>query len=146
MRPIGHYLREQRARREAYRAERKARRILAQPISQMGVSPLEIAKRNRRATRKLKRELRRGSLPCSLQADPDRGLTLGLAVLAKGGTLVLASCSSRITMDDFVALNTKAARKVGYRLELLERHGHALDHPVTFPEGAYLKCLITAVG
>ena len=71
---------------------------------------------------------------------------LGLAVLAKGGTLVLASCSSRITMDDFVALNIEAARKAGYRLELLERHGHALDHPVTFPEGAYLKCLITAVG
>ena len=64
---------------------------------------------------------------------------LGLAVLAKGGTLVLASCSSRITMDDFVALNIEAARKAGYRLEAHRAARHAVDHPVTFPEGAYLE-------
>jgi len=68
---------------------------------------------------------------------------LGLALLAEGGTLVLASCSSRITMDDFVAINQRAASQVSRSLRILERSEHALDHPVDFAEGAYLKCLIT---
>jgi len=68
---------------------------------------------------------------------------LGLALLAPGGTLVLASCSSRITMDDFVAINQRAASQVSRSLRILERSEHALDHPVDFTEGAYLKCLIT---
>jgi len=68
---------------------------------------------------------------------------LGLALLARGGTLVLASCSSRISMDDFVAINQRAASQVSKSLKILERHEHAIDHPVDFAEGAYLKCLFT---
>ena len=68
---------------------------------------------------------------------------LGLALLAPGGTLVLASCSSRISMDDFVAINQRAASQVSKSLNILERHEHAMDHPVDFAEGAYLKCLFT---
>jgi len=34
-----------------------------------------------------------------------------------------------------------AARRVGRPLRELERTGHPLDYPVTFDEGAYLKCL-----
>lgn len=68
---------------------------------------------------------------------------LGLQLLAPRGTLLLASCSSRITMEDFIAINTQAAREVGESLQIIEQHGHALDHPVTFAEGAYLKCLVT---
>ena len=70
---------------------------------------------------------------------------LGLALLAPGGTLVLASCSSRISMYDFVAINQRAASQVSKSLKILERHEHAIDHPVDFAEGAYLKCLFTTV-
>lgn len=67
---------------------------------------------------------------------------LGLAVLQKGGVLVAASCSSRVSADDFFAQVRAAARGAGRPLSEIERTGHPLDHPVTFPEGAYLKCLL----
>ena len=62
---------------------------------------------------------------------------LGLGVLQPGGVLVQASCSSRITTDAFF----NAIHRAGSGLVELERSGHALDHPIGFPEGAYLKCL-----
>jgi 23S rRNA G2069 N7-methylase RlmK/C1962 C5-methylase RlmI len=34
-----------------------------------------------------------------------------------------------------------AAAQAGRPLREIERTGHALDHPVAFKEGAYLKCL-----
>jgi 23S rRNA (cytosine1962-C5)-methyltransferase len=34
-----------------------------------------------------------------------------------------------------------SAEQVGRPLSEIERSGHPLDHPVGFPEGAYLKCL-----
>ena len=71
---------------------------------------------------------------------------LGLQLLAPGGTLLLASCSSRITMEDFIDINMQSARRAGRSLNIVEAHGHAPDHPVTFPEGAYLKCLVTTAG
>jgi 23S rRNA G2069 N7-methylase RlmK/C1962 C5-methylase RlmI len=39
------------------------------------------------------------------------------------------------------------AARAGRRLEEWLRTAHALDHPVRFPEGAYLKCVwLRAVG
>ncbi|CAN5846295.1 23S rRNA (cytosine(2499)-C(5))-methyltransferase [soil metagenome] len=82
------------------------------------------------------------------QAEIDRALRsyqklirLGLGVLAPGGILVAASCSSRITADRFTEAVTGAAQRIGRPLQLFEQTGHALDHPISFPEGAYLKCL-----
>lgn len=66
---------------------------------------------------------------------------LGLDVLERGGTLVAASCSSRVTADEFATMVTDTAHAAGRPLHVLERTGHALDHPVTFAEGAYLKCI-----
>ena len=66
---------------------------------------------------------------------------LGLGVLRSGGTLVQASCSSRVTADAFFAVVNRAAAEAGRPLREIERTGHPLDHPVGFPEGAYLKCL-----
>lgn len=66
---------------------------------------------------------------------------LGLGVLQAGGTLVLASCSSRVTTADFVATTTAAAADRGRPLRVFAQTAHALDHPIGFPEGAYLKCL-----
>ena len=67
--------------------------------------------------------------------------TLALGVLGAGGTLVQASCSSRVSEEDFYAVVHRAAKAAGRPLQELERTGHGLDHPITFPEGAYLKCL-----
>jgi len=66
---------------------------------------------------------------------------LALGVLAPGGTLVMASCSSRVSAERFYATVNGAAQQAGRPLHEIDRTGHAIDHPVRFPEGAYLKCL-----
>jgi len=66
---------------------------------------------------------------------------LGLGVLKRGGILVQASCSSRVSADDFFNAIHQAAQEAGRPLKEIERTGHALDHPITYKEGAYLKCL-----
>ena len=66
---------------------------------------------------------------------------LGLSILRKGGTLVQASCSSRVESDSFFKSIHQSAREAGRRLTEIERSDHALDHPIRFKEGAYLKCL-----
>ena len=70
---------------------------------------------------------------------------LGLSVLRQGGTLVQASCSSRVDADSFFESIQRSAREAGRRLTEIERTGHALDHPIGFKEGAYLKCLFASV-
>ncbi|CAN5576431.1 23S rRNA (cytosine(2499)-C(5))-methyltransferase [soil metagenome] len=66
---------------------------------------------------------------------------LGLDVLQPGGTLVLASCSSRVSNAAFVATVTQAAAQAGRPLQIFAQTAHAVDHPIGFAEGAYLKCL-----
>ena len=61
---------------------------------------------------------------------------LGLNVLVPGGTIVLASCSSRVTAEAFAANAVQAALRVGRPLRVFDQTGHALDHPVGFIEGA----------
>lgn len=70
---------------------------------------------------------------------------LAQGVLAPGGTLVMASCSSRVSAPAFFAVVNRAAAQAGRPLHELDRTGHAIDHPVIFPEGAYLKCLFATV-
>jgi 23S rRNA (cytosine1962-C5)-methyltransferase len=66
---------------------------------------------------------------------------LGLAVLQPEGILVQASCSSRVAAETFFDTVNRAAGQAGRPLREIERTGHALDHPIIFKEGAYLKCL-----
>ncbi|MBC8334411.1 MAG: class I SAM-dependent methyltransferase [Anaerolineales bacterium] len=66
---------------------------------------------------------------------------LGLSILEPGGILVQASCSSRVDAETFFGAVNQAAIQVRRPLKEIERSGHALDHPVTFREGEYLKCL-----
>ncbi|MCA9951250.1 MAG: class I SAM-dependent methyltransferase [Anaerolineales bacterium] len=73
-----------------------------------------------------------------------RLLRHGLGVLRPGGILVAASCSSRVSADEFFALMNKEALREKRPLREIERSSHALDHPIGFPEGAYLKCLFAA--
>ena len=71
---------------------------------------------------------------------------LGLEVLRPGGVLVQASCSSRVESEAFFNAIHQAAREANRRLTEIERTGHALDHPIGFKEGAYLKCLFARAG
>ena len=66
---------------------------------------------------------------------------LAVELLVPDGLLVQASCSSRVATDDFVIAVHDAARRAGRPLVEIDRTGHPLDHPITFPEGAYLKAV-----
>lgn len=66
---------------------------------------------------------------------------LGLAVLQPGGILVQASCSSQVEPEAFFGAIHQAAQESNRPLREIERTGHALDHPVRYKEGSYLKCL-----
>ena len=66
---------------------------------------------------------------------------LCLGVLRPGGVLVQASCSSQVEAEVFFETVHRAAEQAGRQLRERERSTHALDHPITFKEGAYLKCL-----
>ncbi|MBK9577450.1 MAG: class I SAM-dependent methyltransferase [Fibrobacterota bacterium] len=65
----------------------------------------------------------------------------GLSVLRPGGILVQASCSNRVSATDFFRCIHHAATLAGRPLQEIERTGHGIDHPVTFSDGSYLKCL-----
>jgi len=66
---------------------------------------------------------------------------LALGILEPGGLLVQASCSSRVEEAAFFARLLEAAGAAGRPLTEVMRAGHPEDHPIGFPEGAYLKCL-----
>jgi 23S rRNA (cytosine1962-C5)-methyltransferase len=70
----------------------------------------------------------------------------GVRLLKPGGLLVQCSCSSRVTAADFHSTVARAAARAGRPLDELRRTAHAVDHPVTFPEGAYLKAVFAVVG
>ena len=69
-----------------------------------------------------------------------RLIKTGLPLVEKGGVLVMASCSSRVDQDTFFQLVESALTRSGRSWDLLSRWGHDQDHPIGFPEGAYLKC------
>ena len=85
-------------------------------------------------------------MPASRRLRAYGNLTeLALDLVEPGGTLVQASCSSRITADAFFAKVHEVASGSARTLVEIERTGHAVDHPVTFPEGAYLKAIIARI-
>jgi 23S rRNA (cytosine1962-C5)-methyltransferase len=67
-----------------------------------------------------------------------------LAVLAPGGLLVTASCSARVTAEQFHDAVKEAAFKARVDLQLVEERRQPPDHPVSpqFREGRYLKLLV----
>jgi 23S rRNA (cytosine1962-C5)-methyltransferase len=79
-------------------------------------------------------------IPGALKAY-ERLVKLGLGVLEKGGVLVSASCSARVSADTFFNTVMRAAAAAQRPLRIIEKTTHAVDHPVGFPEGAYLKCI-----
>ncbi len=65
---------------------------------------------------------------------------LGIQLTATNGLLVLASCSSRVLATEFFHLNEDVLDDQSRAYETVLTTQHDIDHPVTFPEGAYLKC------
>jgi 23S rRNA (cytosine1962-C5)-methyltransferase len=64
----------------------------------------------------------------------------------KGGILFAASCSAPINAREFYRAVDYGIKSAGKTYNYIQKSGHAVDHPVTFREGAYLKaafCEIT---
>ncbi len=86
------------------------------------------------------------------QADIDSALHAyrrltqrGLALVTDGGLFVQASCSSRISNDEFFGAIHDTAHQARVSLVQQRRTGHALDHPIGFAHGGYLKALFARV-
>ena len=71
---------------------------------------------------------------------------LALRLVRPGGTLMQASCSSRVSTEQFFDTVLDAAVAAGRSLTEIARTGHDIDHPVNFREGAYLKAGFWRVG
>jgi len=71
-----------------------------------------------------------------------------LNVLAPGGILATASCSARVSPEEFVGAIREACAKTHTDLQLLEERRQPPDHPVllAFPEGRYLKFFVFRKG
>ena len=75
----------------------------------------------------------------------ERLAKLGFALTSDGGTLVQASCSSRVTADDFFHAVHFTAQREDVELREFDRTSHPIDHPIGFAQGAYLKALYATV-
>lgn len=64
-----------------------------------------------------------------------------LALLRGNGILIAASCSAHVTAAEFFGLAREAARRTGRPFEEMKTTRHAADHPASFPEADYLKCV-----
>lgn len=67
---------------------------------------------------------------------------LAIELLGAGGTLFQASCSSRIDTLEFHDLVADEIDRAGFVAANAIRTQHCLDHPIGFPQGAYLKALL----
>lgn len=67
---------------------------------------------------------------------------LGSQLVERNGTLVMASCSSRVSADAFFQTVIHSTQRP---LTIIQQTSHALDHPIGFPQGAYLKCLFASI-
>ncbi len=87
---------------------------------------------------------RKDQIPAALRAY-GRLTELSLRLLEPGGQLVQASCSSRVRDVEFFGAVDAAAQRSGRVLTQAVRTDHAVDHPVGFIEGSYLKAVFATV-
>lgn len=64
---------------------------------------------------------------------------LGIELVTSGGILLLASCSSRVSAAEFYRVVEEGMSSSTMSYTLIEKTFHDEDHPIGFPEGAYLK-------
>lgn len=67
-----------------------------------------------------------------------------LALVEEGGLLCTASCTARVSAEDFLGTVREAAAKADVRLQLIFQRFQPPDHPIAlqFPEGRYLKFFV----
>lgn len=65
----------------------------------------------------------------------------GIKALRRAGILVAASCSAHVSAAEFFETVRLAARNSGRKFVEMETTGHPPDHPATFAEANYLKCI-----
>lgn len=70
-----------------------------------------------------------------------RLVKLAIPLVQKNGILLMCSCSSRVKSEAFFELVVGALQKSKRPFRELERTFHDVDHPIGFPEGAYLKSI-----
>jgi 23S rRNA (cytosine1962-C5)-methyltransferase len=88
---------------------------------------------------------KRDDVPAALRAY-GRLTRLGMQLVEPGGILVQASCSSRVSDTEFYDAVNAAAGRAHVELHEIRRTAHAPDHPIGFPEGAYLKAIFARIG
>lgn len=70
---------------------------------------------------------------------------LACRLVVPGGRLVQASCSARVTADEFHVGVIEAAHRAGFDLTDISETGHGVDHPIGFAQGAYLSATFATV-
>jgi 23S rRNA (cytosine1962-C5)-methyltransferase len=65
---------------------------------------------------------------------------IGSKLVSPNGYLIIASCSSRVTKEMFFDTIQEEINKSSDSFELVKQTQHDIDHPITYKEGAYLKC------
>ncbi|HTO00404.1 MAG TPA: class I SAM-dependent rRNA methyltransferase [Microthrixaceae bacterium] len=70
---------------------------------------------------------------------------LACRLLEPGGRLVQASCSARVTADEFHVGVVESAYRAGFVLADISETGHGVDHPIGFAQGGYLKATFATV-
>ncbi|HKI72430.1 MAG TPA: class I SAM-dependent methyltransferase [Verrucomicrobiae bacterium] len=65
----------------------------------------------------------------------------GITHLRRGGILAAGSCSAHVSAGEFFGAVRSAARNSRRKFAELRTTGHPPDHPATFPEAQYLKCI-----
>ena len=76
-----------------------------------------------------------------------RGLaSAGIQRLKPGGILVASSCSAHVSAEEFFGAVRQAASQSGRAFTRLQTTGHPPDHPATFAEANYLKCIYLRFG
>ncbi len=63
----------------------------------------------------------------------------GARLTQNGGLLFAASCSAHVSRDEFFRAVHAGVEASGKHCEEDSRTGHAIDHPIAFKEGEYLK-------
>ena len=69
--------------------------------------------------------------------------TIAASLVKPGGLFVTCSCSGLVSLEDFEGCVIKGVHRLGRRLQIFDRTGPGVDHPVysNCPESRYLKVL-----
>ena len=90
----------------------------------------------------------------SSRTEYERGLfkyrdfnRIALSLVKKGGIFVTCSCSGLVDMKEFSWILRGAGHAAGRKIQMLRKSGAGGDHPVAaeYPEGEYLKCIVSRV-